>query len=159
MVSRREIIIWVSISATFLAVLCSVAMVVLLINEGAGSIVRPYIIGDILGSLVGDLNVESYLWISVITTFILLGITSIITFRKQPPDPEIIEMLENVGENLAALNKTQEDSMTEVAEQLEYSRKTNRKGFNDGIHKGCGIVDKTMENAEHIMPPFMAGGF
>ncbi len=130
MVSVREITIWISAFATFLAVLCSVAMAVLLINVGAGTTVKPYIIGDIVGSLVGDVSVESYLWISVITTFIFLGITCIITFGKQPPDPEIIEMLANVGENLAVLSKTQEDTMAEIASQMEYDRDTSRKLFN-----------------------------
>ncbi|UCC58182.1 MAG: DUF4332 domain-containing protein [Candidatus Bathyarchaeum sp.] len=129
MVAKREIIIWISAFAAFLAILCSVAMVVLLINEGAGYIVRPYIIGDVLGN-IADLSVESYLGISVIATFIFLGITCIIVFRKEPPDPEILRRLVTVGENLAALRKTQEDTMTEVTSQMEYDRNTNRKLFN-----------------------------
>jgi hypothetical protein len=125
MVVKRGITVWISAFATFLAILSSFAMAVLLINEGAGSIVRPYIIG----SIFGDLSAESYLWISVTTTFIFLGITCIITYRKQPPKPEIVKMFLKVGGNLAALRKAQEASITEVADQLEYDRKVNRKFF------------------------------
>jgi predicted flap endonuclease-1-like 5' DNA nuclease len=126
MVVKRGVTVWISAFATFLAILSSFAMVILLLNEGAGAIVNPYI----LGSIFGDLSVESYLWISVTTTFIFLGITCIIAYRKQPPNPEIIKMFLKVGGNLAALRKTQEASITEVADQLEYDRKVNRKFFN-----------------------------
>jgi len=111
MVVKRGITVWISAFATFLAIMCSFAMVVLLINEGAGSIVKPYIIG----SIFGNLSVESYLWISVTTTFIFLGITCIMAYRKQPPDPEIVKMFLKVGGNLAALRKTQENTIIETA--------------------------------------------
>ncbi len=126
MAVKRGIGVWLSAFATFLAILSSFAMVILLINVGADFIVRPYIIG----SIFGDLSVESYLGISVTTTFIFLGITCIIAYRKQPPNPEIVKMFLKVGGNLAALRKTQEASITEVADQLEYDRKVNQKFFN-----------------------------
>ena len=126
MVVKRGITVWISAFATFLAIMCSFAMVVLLINEGAGSIVKPYIIG----SIFGNLSVESYLWISVTTTFIFLGITCIMAYRKQPPNPEIVKMFLKVGGNLAALRKTQENTIIEMADQQEYDRKVNRKFFN-----------------------------
>ena len=57
MITTRGITVWISAFVTFLSILCTFAMVVLLINEGAGSIVKPYIIG----SIAGNLSVESYL--------------------------------------------------------------------------------------------------
>jgi predicted flap endonuclease-1-like 5' DNA nuclease len=129
MVAKREITIWISAFVTFLAILCSVATVVMLITEGSGYIVRPYIIGDLLGG-IADLSVESYLAISVTATFIFLGITCIIVFRKEPPDPELLQMLVTVAGNVAALKKTHEDTMTEIASQMEYDRSTSRKLFN-----------------------------
>jgi predicted flap endonuclease-1-like 5' DNA nuclease len=131
MVEKREVIVWISAFATFLAILCSVAMSVWLINVGAGSIVRPYILGDIIASIAGDLAVEYYLFITVIATFILLGITCLIAFRRRPPDPEIVHMLLTIGGNIAALRKTQEETLTDLASQLEYNRKTNQKFFRD----------------------------
>jgi hypothetical protein len=126
MVAKRAIYVWISVFATFLAIMCSFAMAVLLINEGAGAVVRPYILG-----IFGGLSVESYLWISVTATFILLGITSLIVCRKQPPDPEIVKMFLKVGGNLAALRKAQEASITETADQIEYNKKVNQKFFSD----------------------------
>lgn len=126
MVVKRGIYVWISAFATFLAIMCSFAMAVLLINEGAGAVVRPYILG-----IFGGLSVESYLWISVTATFIFLGITCIIVYRKQPPDPEIVKMFLKVGGNLAALRKAQEASITETADQLEYNRKVDQKFFSN----------------------------
>ena len=128
MVVKRGVIVWISAFVTFLAVLCSFAMAILsAINEDPSTVVSPYILVDIFG----DLSIEIYLWISVTMTFIFLGITSIIVYRKQPPDPEIIKMFLKVGGNLAALRKAQEASITETADQLEYNRKVNQKFFSN----------------------------
>ena len=125
MITTRGITVWISAFVTFLSILYSFGMAVLLINEGAGSIVKPYI----LGSIAGNLSVESYLWISVTATFIFLGITCILVYRKQPPDPAIVKMFLKVGGNLAALRKSQEASTTEMADQMEYNRKVNQRFF------------------------------
>jgi predicted flap endonuclease-1-like 5' DNA nuclease len=124
MVVKRGIYVWISAFATFLAIMSSFAMAVLVINEGAGAIVKPYILG-----IFGSLSAETYLWITVTVTFILLGLTCIIVYRKQPPDPEIVKMFLKVGGNLAALRKTQEASVTETADLMEYNRKVNQKFF------------------------------
>ncbi|MCW4015171.1 MAG: DUF4332 domain-containing protein [Candidatus Bathyarchaeota archaeon] len=125
MISKRGIIVWIFIFATFLTVMASLSMAVLLINEGAAAIVTPYI----LGSIAGAQSVEIYLWLSITTTFIFLGITCIIIYLKQPPDPEIVKLLLKVGGNLAALRKAQETSVTELVDQMEYGRKVNQKFF------------------------------
>jgi predicted flap endonuclease-1-like 5' DNA nuclease len=125
MVVKRGLIVWMSVFATFLAVMSSFAMAVLLINEGAGTIVRPYLLGGIFGGL----STETYMWVCVTATFILLGVTCIIAYSKQPPDPEIVKMFLKVGGNLAALRKAQEASITETADQMEYNRKVNQKFF------------------------------
>lgn len=125
MAVKRGIIVWISAFATFLAILGSFGVAVMLANQGADVIVNPYV----LGSIFGNLSVASYLWICVTTTFILLGITFVMAYRKQPPDPELIKMFLKVGGNLAALRKAQESSITEVADQIEYGRKVNQKFF------------------------------
>ena len=125
MAVKRGIIVWISAFASFLAILGTFGVAVMLVNQGADTIVNPYV----LGSIFGDLSAATYLWICVTTTFILLGITVIMAYRKQPPDPEIVKMFLKVGGNLAALRKAQEASITEVAEQIEYGGKVNQKFF------------------------------
>lgn len=123
MAVKRGIIVWISAFATFLAILSSFGMAVMLVNQGADTIVNPYVLGNVFG----DLSTATYLWICVTTTFILLGITCTIAYRKHPPDPEIVKMFLKVGGNLAALRKAQETSITEVTDQIEYGRKVNQK--------------------------------
>jgi len=127
---KRGVAVWISGFITFLAILSSFGVVVYWIREGSDFILRPYLIGDIIGSLVGNLSVENYFWISLTVTFIFLGLTCIIAYRKQPPDPEIVKMFVKVGGNLAALRKTQEVTATELAENIENNGKTSREFFN-----------------------------
>jgi len=129
MAVKRGVAVWIMGFLTFLTVLSSFGIVVYWIREGRGFILRPYLIGDIIGSLVGDLSVENYFWISLTATFIFLGLTCIIAYRKQPPDPEIVKMFVKVGGNLAALRKTQEATGKELAENIENNTKTSREFF------------------------------
>jgi len=142
MPAKRGVAVWISGFLTFLAVLSSFGTVLYLIDEtkGPNFILRPYLIGDIMGSLVGDLSVENYFWISLTATFIFLGLTCIIAYRKLPPDPEIVKMFIKVGGNLAALRKTQEATSTELAESIENNRKTSREFFKK--------VDTNLEDAK-----------
>ncbi|WNZ28293.1 MAG: DUF4332 domain-containing protein [Candidatus Bathyarchaeota archaeon] len=125
MISKRGIIVWLSAFVTFLAILSSFSMAVLLINEGTGTTVVPYLVGGIFGSL----SVETYLWISVAVTFALLGLTCILIYMKQPPDPEIVKLLLKVGGNLAALRNAQEASTNELVERMDYDKKVNHQFF------------------------------
>ncbi|MBN1784605.1 MAG: DUF4332 domain-containing protein [Candidatus Bathyarchaeota archaeon] len=125
MAVKRGMIVWLSAFATFLAILSSFSMAVMVVNQGADTIVTPYILGNILGNL----SAGTYLWICIASTCVLLGVTFIIAYRKQPPDPEIVKMFLKVGGNLAALRKAQEASITQVADQIEYGNKVNQKFF------------------------------
>ena len=125
MVSKRGIIVWMSAFVTFLSIMSSFYMVVLLINNGVDAVVSPYL----LSGLFGPLSVETYLWISIVTTFLLMGLTCIIIYLRQPPDPELVKLLLKVGGNLAALRKSQEASISEIVDQIDYGRKVNQKFF------------------------------
>ena len=137
MAVKRGIIVWISGFVTFLAVLGSFAMSIMSVNQGPDAIVKPYV----LGSIFGDLTVASYLWICITTTFILLGVTCMLVYRKQPPDPEMVKMFLKVGGNLAALRKAQESSITDVTEQIEYGTKVNQKFFNK-VNSDLGEANK-----------------
>jgi hypothetical protein len=100
----------------------SIGMVVLLTNVEPGTPVSPYL----LSMVAGTQPVETYLFISLIATSISLVITCIIIFQKQPPDPEIIQLLLTIVANLASLKQSQENSKKEISEKLEYNRKLNQ---------------------------------
>ncbi len=139
---ERGVAVWITVFLTFIAALSSFGTVLYLIDEtkGPNFIFRPYLLGDILGGLVGDLTVENYLWIFLTATFIFLGLTCLIAYRKLPPDPDIVKMFVKVGGNLAAFKKTQEVTASELAENIENNRKTSRDLFKK--------VDTNLEEAK-----------
>ena len=120
--TKRGIIVWIFAFITFLSIMTSIEMVVLLINVEPGTPVSPYL----LSIVAGTQPVETYLFISLIATSISLVITCIIIFQKQPPDPEIIQLLLTIVANLASLKQSQENSKKEISEKLEYNRKLNQ---------------------------------
>jgi len=122
---KRGIAVWISGFLTFLAALSSFATVMYWIREGRDFLLKPYLIGD----YIGELRIEEWFWISIITAFIFLGLTCIIAYRRLPPDPEIVKMFVKVGGNLAVLRKTQEATATELSEKLENNRATSEQLF------------------------------
>ena len=57
---KRGIAVWISGFLTFLAILCSFVTVLYWIDptRGPNFILKPYLVGDMISSLVGDLHVE-----------------------------------------------------------------------------------------------------
>ncbi|MCW4022490.1 MAG: DUF4332 domain-containing protein [Candidatus Bathyarchaeota archaeon] len=140
MVSKRGIIVWLSAFITFLSIIASFSMAVLLLTEGAGTVVNPYI----LSAIFGGLTTETYLWISLTVTFALLGLTCILIYMKQPPDPEIVKLLLKVGGNLATLRNAQEASKNEIVERMECYKKVNQTFFSKVT---TDLQEKTTEMA------------
>ena len=125
MVAKRGIFVWISAFVTLLFIMTSFYIGALMIESGPNSVISPYLLVDLIGSL----SAETYLWISITTTFVFLGITCLIIYRRQPPDPELVKLLLKVGGNLAALRKSQEASVAEIVDQIDYGRKVNQKFF------------------------------
>lgn len=123
MVNTRGITIWIPAFLSFMSIMGTIAMGLRWVELGKDTLISPYLIG----SLFGSFSIEIYLWMFVILTCVFMAITFILMYRKQPPDPELVKMLLKIGGNLAALRKSQEASMAEMANQMEYNRKVNRK--------------------------------
>jgi len=126
---KRGVAVWLSGFLTFLAALGLIVVVIYWLRVGPNFIFRPYLVGDIISSLIGDLRVETYFWIFIAATFIFFGLTCIIAYRRLPPDPEIVKMFVKVGGNLAAIRKTLEVTTTELSERLEMNRTTTEDLF------------------------------
>jgi len=137
--AKRGVAVWISGFLTFLAALNAFGAVTYWISRGRDSIITPYLIGE----YIGQLRTETYFWISIVATFFFLGLTSVIAYRRLPPDPEIIKMFVKVGGNLAVIRKTQEATATDLTERLENNRTTNEQLF--------GKVNTNLENAKKEM--------
>jgi hypothetical protein len=144
MITKRGTTVGIFAFITFLSVLTSIGLVVLLINVGAGSIVSPYL----LSLVVGAQPVETYLLISLVASSICLAVTCIIIYRKQPPDPEIIQLLLTIVANLATMKQNQENSLSAIVEKLENTRKLNQTLFS--------TVSSNLEEGKKEMLDFLA---
>ena len=147
---KRGIAVWILGFLTFLAALNSFGAVTYWISRGRDSVVTPYLIGE----YTGKLRTETYFWTSITTTFIFLGLTCIIAYRRLPPDPEIIKMFVKVGGNLAALRKTQETTAKEFSEKLENNRTTSEqlsKKANTNLENAKKEMLDTLEKQEKAM--------
>jgi len=122
---KRGVAVWISGFLTFVAALSSFGTMIYWIRESRDFLINPYLIGE----YTGELRVEECFWISIIATFIFLGLTCIIAYRRLPTDPEIVKMFVKVGGNLAALRNTHEAAATELSEKLENNRTTSEKLF------------------------------
>lgn len=115
---KRGITIWILSFLAFLAGLNAFNAVIMWTLNGIDTMVQPYLIGD----LIGPIKVTTYFWTSITTTFIFLGLTSIIAFRKLPPDPTILETFAKIEENLATNRRTLEDNLIANRSALESTR-------------------------------------
>jgi predicted flap endonuclease-1-like 5' DNA nuclease len=97
---------------------------------------EPYLIDQ----FTGIIQVKPYFWISVITAFVFLGCTAVIAFRKPPPDPTLVEMLDNMNSQLMANKTALEEGLeantkfieaikTDIMERIGTQHKANEKLF------------------------------
>ena len=115
---KRGVAVWISGFLTFLAAINVVNAVMLWRLEGPYSTINPYLIGN----WIGNMQVSTYLWASITATFVFLGLTSVIAYRKLPPDPAIIRMLVKLGGHLAATKKTVETTQRDLYDGLENNK-------------------------------------
>jgi len=68
---------------------------------------------------LGSLNVEAYLWTSIIMTFVLFTTTSFSIYRGLPLEPQIMQRIAKVEENLAANSNMLENTQIGFFRKLE----------------------------------------
>lgn len=115
---KRGVAVWISGFLTFLGAINVVNAVTLWRLEGRYSIINPYLIGDWIGAM----QVSTYFWASVTATFVFLGLTSVIAYRRLPPDPAIVRMLVKLGGTLATTKKTVETAQKDLYDGLENNK-------------------------------------
>lgn len=121
--------LWILGFVAFLAGLNSVNAIVLWTQPGAGpeTIIEPYLIG----SVIGGLSIATYLWISILVTFVFLGMTLNSIISKMP-DPTV---LDNVMEKVNDLQKDQKvlEKIKTRLMIIDASLSDNRRGFLEGF--------------------------
>jgi len=133
---KKGIAVWVLGFLTFLAFLNAFNATLQWTLNGSDHEFEPYLIGQ----FTGRIQVMLYFWISVVTTFVFLGCTALMTFRKPPLDPALVEMFDNLNDQLAAnkmaLNEGLEANQafirttrTDLLERMEAQKRVNEKSF------------------------------
>lgn len=76
-----------------------------------------------------SLNAEAYFWLSLIATFLLFGITSFSIYRGLPADPQVLQRIAKVEENLAVNSNMIENTQIGFFRKLEEADKANEDVF------------------------------
>lgn len=82
----RGATVWILGFLAFVAGLNSINAILLLTQQGPEGMFTPYLIGN----LTGDLSIATYLWISVLVTFVFLGMT-LNSLVNKLPDPAVLD--------------------------------------------------------------------
>lgn len=158
---KRGIAIWILGFLTFLAAVNVINAVMLWRLESPYFIINPYLVGN----WIGNMQVSTYLWASITATFVFLGLTSIIAYRKLPPDPAIVRMLVKLGGHLAATKKMVETTQKDLYDGLENNRidrqrlfkktstdlENTRQEMLDALAKQKKTIQKVRRDALHVI--------
>lgn len=133
---KKGIAVWILGFLTFLAFLNAFNAALQWTLNGSDHQFEPYLISQ----FTGNIQVKLYFWISVATTFVFLGSTAVMAFRKPPLDPDLVEMFTNMNDNLAAYKIALEEGLeanmtaigtvkTDLLEKMEAQKRVNEESF------------------------------
>jgi predicted flap endonuclease-1-like 5' DNA nuclease len=107
---KKGITVWILGFLTFMAALNTFHAVDLwTVNGGEDYILETYL----LSNITGGLRITTYFWVSTALTFIFLGLTAIVAYRKPPLDPALTETFLGIeGNMMASRNKLEEQGKT-----------------------------------------------
>jgi len=96
---------------------------------------------------LGGLNAEVYLWASLIVAFLLFGVTSFSVYRGLPVDPQMLQRIGKVEENLATNSNMIENTQIGFFRKLEENQKTNDEVFKK---INLGLDDMKKEASDNL---------
>jgi len=139
--------VWLLGFLTFLAGLNAVNAVVQWALDGRDWVFEPYLIGD----FIGEMQVATYFWVSIIAMLFCLGLTTIIAYSKPPADPAILSKIASIEEELTTNRSVLESTQIGLYQRLEDSEKAREELFNkvdatlhDFTEKTAGALEKQM---------------
>jgi predicted flap endonuclease-1-like 5' DNA nuclease len=128
--------LWVLGFFAFLAGLNAVNAVFLWVEYGPQRIIQPYLIG----SLTGGLSIATYLWISILATFVFLGMTLSNLLSKLPDSAmfdDVIEKMKDLKNDDKVLEKIKTRLMI-----IDASLSDIRRGFLEGFSEQGADIKK-----------------
>jgi len=130
--------VWILGFLAFLAGLNAVNAIVLWAQSPMGpeTIIQPYLIG----SLIGGLSTATYLWISILATFVFLGMTLSNIIGKLP-DPTVLDKVMEKVKGLENDQKVLEKMKTRLM-IIDASLSDIRRGFLEGFSEQRDDIKK-----------------
>jgi len=139
--------VWLLGFLTFLAGLNAVNAVVRWAFDGGDRVFEPYLIGD----FIGEMQVATYFWVSIIAMLFFLGLTTIIVYSKPPADPAILSKIASIEEELATSRSVLESTQIGLYQRLEDSEKAREELFNKVDATLRELTEKTASALEKQM--------
>jgi len=140
----KGIAVWISGFLTFLAGLNTFNAIMLWVQKGADLIIEPYLMNNILG--MSGISVTGYFWVSLITTFGFLGLTSLVACSGPSPYQAVLKMIGEVEEGLADSRRKIEAAKVGLLAKLETDRMERQQLF-DTVNANIGNARKEMLDA------------
>lgn len=134
---KKGIAVWMLAFLTFVAFLNAFNAVLSWTFYGNQFEFEPYVVDQ----FIGRIKVIQYFWISTAITFVLLGCTAVMVFRKPPLDPDLVDMFAQMNEHfttyktaleegLEANMKSMENLRTDLLERMEAQERVTQEFFN-----------------------------
>ena len=109
---------WILGFLTFLTGLGAMDALVVWEVKGQDFTFKPYL----LGSIVGEISANTYLWTSVSITFLLIGLTAVVGYLRLPPHPHILQGLSKLEEDTATNANMLESVQVGLYHKLEQNQ-------------------------------------
>jgi len=120
---KKGAITWLFGFLTLLAIFNVFNAIIQLNNSSANASFQ------IFGISFGSLNIEAYFWISIISTFVFFGATSLSIYRGLPTEPQVLQRIAKVEENLTLNSNMLENTQIGFFRRLEENEKANDEIF------------------------------
>jgi predicted flap endonuclease-1-like 5' DNA nuclease len=107
---RRGLSIWITAAITFLAFLNAIYALILITQNGSQTeVIFPITAGNTFA-----IPVSIYFWASMFAAFTFLGVISIVSNRKLPPNPATLKLFDTIDAKLQHNRQTLEGSINET---------------------------------------------
>lgn len=136
--------VWILGFLTFLAGLNALNAVVRWAIGGGEMTLEPYLIGN----FIGEMQVPFYFWVSIITMFLLLGLTAVIAYSRPPPDPAILSRIVGIEEELTTNRGMLESTQIGLYQRLEDDERARDELFNKINVDLRDVGEKTLDALE-----------
>ncbi|MEA2089791.1 MAG: DUF4332 domain-containing protein [Thermoproteota archaeon] len=129
--SKRGIIVWILSSIAFLTAVNAFNAVRLWETKSLEDALRISLPIPGLEHVCTHVNVLTYLWISIITTIVFIGLTAVVAYRELPPNPALLTKVDDIEEEITANTNIIRSTNASLLRELNENKKDREKFFKD----------------------------